>query len=630
MGSSHAARLASLLGQSVVSSSPDLKIALVRLSVEIKERVANGSPDAAAFFSSAVHELSRIRGTAHADLRVACLFECGHYYYNSGKPTAAIDAARLAAALARQANQASWERKSETLLGIVHADAGGIPEAIMHYAKALDIARANQDRAGEGVVFLNLGVALNYGGLFSEAIPSLLKSLDITNETDGHRDKLRAVNLNLAQSYLFTDEFETSLEHVFSALRVSAGTPTDASEALGRTILGVTGVQACVELQDSRQAEKFRDMGREAAAWNNSHRSKVLAMIADGLVQVHFGNSESGLETLDQSFKQAQEMPAIRRVVMQALVKAHDTLGNPHIARLYIGELMNDFRNSRQASLDLVMANTGTRLGPLRDRSLSALEHKEMRFRALAAEDDLLHSRIEILERLAITADLREESSGEHGIRVGRLAYLLAEALGLAPEHCSSIELGARLHDIGKVAIPDRILLTSDELKAEERGLMCAHAVAGAEIVSRSSIPQLRAAEEIARFHHEWWNGHGYPTRLSGNRIPLAARIVALADVFDAMTHGRPYAASLSIDRALREIHDLGGNQFDPDLTEVFVGVVESLKRHGSDISAFDGLLTAATYNSPFVEARARIRKVLATSARPPKPKNEHLDPARI
>lgn len=630
MGSSHAARLASLLGHSPASSNPDLKIALVRLSVEIKERLASGSPDAASFFAAAVRELSKIRGTAHADLRVACLFECGHYFYNSGKPAAAIDAARLTALLARQANQTSWERKSETLLGIAHADAGGIPEAIMHYAKALDIARATHDRAGEGVVFLNLGVALNYGGLFSEAIPSLLKSLDITKESDPQRGKLRAINLNLAQSYLFTEEFETSLEHVFSALRVSAGTPFDASEALGRTILGVTGVQVCVELQEARYAEKFRDMGREAAAWNNSHRSNVLAMVADGLFQVHFGNTNGGLATLDQSLKLAQEMPAIRRVAIQALVKAHDTLRNPGVARLYIGELMNDFRNSRQASLDLVMSGTGARLGTLKDRSLSALEHKEMRFRALAAEDEVLHSRIEILERLAITADLREEASGEHGIRVGRLAYLLAEAIGLDPEQCSSIELGARLHDIGKVAIPDKILLTSDELKAEERGLMCAHAVAGAEIVSRSSIPQLRAAEEIARFHHEWWNGQGYPSRLSGNRIPLSARIVALADVFDAMTHGRPYAPSLSIDRALREIHELGGTQFDPDLTEAFLGVVERLKSCGPDISTIDAVLTASIHNSPFVEARARIRKVLATSARAPSPRNEHLDPAQI
>ena len=165
------------------------------------------------------------------------------------------------------------------------------------------------------------------------------------------------------------------------------------------------------------------------------------------------------------------------------------------------------------------------------------------------------------------------------------------------------------MHDVGKIGVPDRILLSPNTLAEAERHFVCAHTTIGSEILSKSNIPQLSIAEEIARFHHEWWNGQGYPARLAGERIPIHSRIVALADVFDALTHGRPFADPWSNKQALEEIRSRSGTQFDPELAVVFVRVVERLSSNHDDL---DEILGRTTIDSPFLQARNKIQDLLA------------------
>jgi putative two-component system response regulator len=173
---------------------------------------------------------------------------------------------------------------------------------------------------------------------------------------------------------------------------------------------------------------------------------------------------------------------------------------------------------------------------------------------------------------------------------------------------CNALDLAARLHDLGKIGMPDRILLTSEQLKDAERRFMCSHTIIGSEILAKSQSSQLRLAQEIALLHHEWWDGNGYPKKLSGKRIPIHARIVALADVFDALTHGRPYSPPWSIDAALEEIRRRRGTQFDPELTDHFLALIERLRAEHKDLDEFLG---RAGRNSPFVQARQKIKVLL-------------------
>ena len=183
---------------------------------------------------------------------------------------------------------------------------------------------------------------------------------------------------------------------------------------------------------------------------------------------------------------------------------------------------------------------------------------------------ELEEARLETLRRLALAAEYRDDETFEHTARVGHTAALLAAALGFSESEVQVIRDAAPLHDIGKLAVSDTVLLKPGKLTGEEVEHMRRHAATGATILSGSSSEVLQVAEEIARSHHEWWDGTGYPVGLRGDDIPLCARIVALADVFDALTHKRPYKPAWTVEEAVAEIRRLRGLQFDPDVVDAF------------------------------------------------------------
>jgi putative two-component system response regulator len=186
---------------------------------------------------------------------------------------------------------------------------------------------------------------------------------------------------------------------------------------------------------------------------------------------------------------------------------------------------------------------------------------------------ELEEARIEILERLARAAEFRDDETGQHTQRVGRMAALLAEGLGIAPSEVEVIRRAAPLHDIGKIGIPDAVLLKGGRLSSDEFAVMKTHTLIGADILSGSNLPLLMTGRVIALSHHEHWDGSGYPAGLKGENIPLAARAVAVADVFDALTHPRPYKAAWTAQAALDEIVDQAGRQFDPDVARTFAAL---------------------------------------------------------
>lgn len=186
----------------------------------------------------------------------------------------------------------------------------------------------------------------------------------------------------------------------------------------------------------------------------------------------------------------------------------------------------------------------------------------------------LVMAQNEILDRLAIAAEFRDDETGEHTRRVGRLAERLAFKAGMSATEALLLRKAAPLHDIGKIGVPDHILLKEGPLSPEERRVMERHVQIGAEILSGSHFPLLRAAEGVARFHHERWNGSGYPHGASGSRIPLDGRIVAIADVFDALTHERPYKSAWMVGDALAELQRHRGIFYDPRLVDLFVEMI--------------------------------------------------------
>jgi putative two-component system response regulator len=187
---------------------------------------------------------------------------------------------------------------------------------------------------------------------------------------------------------------------------------------------------------------------------------------------------------------------------------------------------------------------------------------------------ELESAQIEIIERLARAAEFRDDNTGQHTERVGQMAALLARQIGLPDAQVSLIRRAAPLHDVGKIGIPDSILLKLGKLTEDEFALVKTHTTIGARILSGSRFTILRLAEEIAFNHHERWDGDGY-AGVVGSAIPLAGRIVAVADVFDALTQKRPYKAAWSISDAITEMERQRGKQFDPTLVDAFLRVIE-------------------------------------------------------
>lgn len=200
--------------------------------------------------------------------------------------------------------------------------------------------------------------------------------------------------------------------------------------------------------------------------------------------------------------------------------------------------------------------------------------------------DQLRQAHLEILDRLALAAEYKDHDTASHIHRVGALCSLLARRWGCSGEEVELIRLAAPLHDVGKLGIPDEILMAPRRLTAEEREIMEGHAEIGARILRGSDNEVMRAAEEIARAHHEWWDGGGYPRGLRGEEIPLPGRIAAVADVFDALTSRRPYKKAFSNEESLEIMRRGRGTQFQPelfDLLERLMDEVAVIQREHAD-----------------------------------------------
>jgi putative two-component system response regulator len=613
MSSTHVEALEALLRSRDRLDNAEIGAVLTRLSSEIRHRLTGGSSGSVDFIEASVRALCRIKSPTHSILVMECLCDSAQFLYSNGRTPEALKAAARCQELAERANSHEWVGRSNQLNGILHADIGNVSEALICYSRALDSAQRTREIHREVATLSCVGVAYNYSGLYRHALPCFNRAL-LLAESPRYRQSAAGIGpmadeyprgalTNKAQSHLWLEQFDEGFDAIDRVIRTNPE-PWDALSSERRVIREATFVRLALELGKialaRRHVQDARRFGLTA-----TERARFYCEGTAALCEVHGGNAKLGIEKLEVLLLKAHGAPE-RTVVLWDLVRAYDQTGQPEAALDRVRELVTCLKGLREASLKATLALGFGAIA--KDRQPDSFQVREALLRAKVSEKQLANQQMEMFERLAMTADLKEDESGQHGYRVGKLAALICERLHWPRAKLLSIEMAARLHDIGKIAMPDRVLFNSALLSTVEREVMSTHTIVGGELLSKGNTVDLRMAEEIARHHHEWWDGTGYPSRMSAKRIPIHARVVALADAFDALTHGRPYAAPCSVEDAIREIQKRRATQFDPDLTDVFVELVADLQRRQIDLDAY---LSASSRDSPFHQARNKIRTML-------------------
>jgi len=497
------------------------------------------------------------------------------------------------------------------LIGICAADTGNLPLAMEAYGEALSLASSQSDSVQEGKIWQNLGAALAYSGLYREAMGCYSRALFLATIAPDLKPYESGIYLNIAASCLNLDEIPQGLSAIRKAVDC-AQNPISQHSLLNRVLAENYYTRLLIEVDDFTGAQSHARTARRYADQCKSARAEITASVAEGLAEVFVGQADIGISRLTRTLDRALSLKLASREVLVAIVKAHEHLGHHDKALEYLKQMLASQRQTQEAN---VLRHVERHLKQLHLKDDGApMEDSRQAIKRLATRAEVLEGRIakrelfkqsvEGLERLAVATELRDDSTGEHSYRVGRLASLLAQEAGCDEEMVFMIDIAGRLHDIGKIAIPDGILLKPGPLNDSEREIMEMHAEAGSEVLSKSNIPQIQMAADIARYHHERWDGKGYPEKLSGENIPLAARITALADVFDALTHKRPYKEAWPVETALTTILSLRGHHFDPKLTDLFLALVSRMIREGVDL---DRYLGEAARKSSFNQAKSKI-----------------------
>ncbi len=296
------------------------------------------------------------------------------------------------------------------------------------------------------------------------------------------------------------------------------------------------------------------------------YRTKV-ALNGERALKIAMGEHKPDLILLDVM------MPGISGYdVCERLKRDPDTHGIPVIFVTSMNDIEDEHHGLELGAVDYITKPVSPPIVLARVRTHLALYDQTRELERIVGERtaELESTRRQIIYHLGRAAEFKDNETGNHVIRMSHYARLTAHALGLGAASVDLLFHAAPMHDLGKIGIPDHILLKPGKLDDAEWAIMRKHPAMGADILGQDSNPLLQAAYEVALTHHEKWDGSGYPGRLRGEAIPLFGRIVAVADVFDALTSQRPYKPAWTVEAALALIEEGAGTHFDPAVVQAF------------------------------------------------------------
>ena len=543
---------------------------------------------------------------------VRILLDVSAAHISRARTQEAISLVERAMDLAEDHHLKPEARRAFNVYSAMSTDAG-IPARGVEFAlRSAVIAHDLDDQMGVASAFGNMAAALYSMGLYREAISVALRVIKRFKGSPNCTPFVAIARTNLASAALALQHFALSAESAKEACELM-GLPRDALGVMNRITAEGTWLKSAIGLKDDKVIAERLQLIRGLSDAYKSSRSQLSRDLAEAAYEIYAGHLAVAVAKLLELLKHSKAVPGLYRDNLALLVRAYEK-GNDHAgALLYLGELVEFLGKSQVTAV-------ARQLEVIRERIQTPMPGKDdVRAVIMAIQKTPSAHREEIdvpeslyrdaMERLAVSAELREDTLGRHAYRVGRLTGLLANSLGYGNKYMLEIELAARLHDIGKLGIPDGLLMKPGKLTDAEFSVMQRHTTVGAQILKQCTHPAFRLAEVIALNHHEKWDGTGYPKGLKGDEIPEVARIAALADVYDALTHVRSYKHAWTHAEAVVEIERTSGTHFEPRMVTAFVALVNHLRRAHGD--AFDDYLSEGGKHSTFIQARDQMHQML-------------------
>ncbi|MFM8528564.1 MAG: HD domain-containing phosphohydrolase, partial [Ilumatobacteraceae bacterium] len=471
------------------------------------------------------------------------------------------------------------------LIGLVHTNSGNHSEALSFCLQALDTYRTTGHRIDEGNMLNTIAAIHHELGDTERAIVTYEAAMTVNREFG--RPDFDAITLaNVASLRAERGEHDLAVESGERALELcrlhAPGFIPEGLASLG-DVLGGRG-EALARPDDFARARELLDaaltvLETSSVTFDDAVRATI--ELSRGRVEYRAGSDDEALRHLEE----ARDLAAVVGATLVEL-EAHRLLAEVHKraerfadavrhleARFELNQrIFNEGPDSRIKTLQIAHVAEEAR----RQSEILRLRTPELESMVRGRTIELEQTQMEVHERLAVFAEFRDTETGEHTVRVGDTCAAVAREMGLDDDWTDRLRLAARLHDIGKVAIPDSILLKPGPLDDDEFEVMKTHTTVGARILSGSSSPLLRLAEEVALNHHERWDGAGYPNNRAGDGIPISGRLCAVADVYDALTHDRPYKSAWTSSEAVDFIRSESGTRFDPSVVEAFLRVIAS------------------------------------------------------
>jgi putative two-component system response regulator len=530
---------------------------------------------------------ARTAAAEAGELLDAALSICRQLYAGA-RSAEALPLARAALAHATSTDDPGLMRRAANACGLLSADSADLAGAIEHHVQALRLAASAGDPMDMSRAWNNIGLTMGFSGNHELAARCYRRSIALLESEPGPVYCRFASFGNLADSLYQIGEFQEGLRIGERAL--SELTPAFREQDLyAATLLRRNLVRLLLATGRVSEANAHVAEATALAERSQSARTLIAAATTRAAYELATGRSDVALTRLDKALARAREVPATLRDTLACVIRAEEVAGNAERALLRLEELSQHIYK-----FAIERARAPVELAGLRAPSGSGLDLRQAQAKAR------LVSKVappeppdgwKTLQRLGVSAAMRMDESGWHGMRVGALTKALAMASGCSALQALDIGLAAELHDIGMLSVPERILSKRGPLNDAERAIVQRHVEGGAEILRDDRHPRMLLAREIARYHHARWDGNGYPERVSAKRIPLGARMCAVADAYDMMVCGFGGRAPKSMDQALRELRTQSGKQFDPELVRYFDELIRAETSHrGMDLASSAGM----------------------------------------